>query len=77
MGFECMRCGKPISEGEVYWSVDVNHEVADRGVITVLEGVSYRVFCDPCGAELDYPGMQIPPAGPGLSAVSLPRFNLN
>ena len=51
MGFECMRCGKPISEGEVYWSVDVHREVAAPPLTHALG----RRSAHAAAVELDVP----------------------
>lgn len=56
----CDACRVPIWEEESYWSVDVNHEVAEGGMIRVLYAEAYLTYCEACAAQRDFPSVHVP-----------------
>ena len=44
----CSSCGKPIHEGETYWSVQYARETFDGSSVNVQDAVVVTYFCEAC-----------------------------
>jgi hypothetical protein len=58
--FICSICEGFIFDGETMWSVNVQHEVSENWVITVLDANSAYVFCEECAKHRDFANILIP-----------------
>ena len=59
-GLSCFDCGRPIFEGEPMWTVDVQHESLDRGVIDVFSSEIALVYCEACAGGRDFARVRVP-----------------
>jgi hypothetical protein len=58
-------------DGESMWSVNIQHEVSENWLITVLDANSAYVFCEECSQQRDFDNILIPIKNEGMEKCKI------